>query len=583
METEKNPNSWKEKLNEKLQSIFGESNNSEYHFSLSSPYETADTEKSSYPTTEQLQENQKITEVKEIYPSLEVSLEYIKVKYNTLINSDIVLREFTLSARNRQYKALLFFIDGMVDSQLINNNVLEALMLRNRANIFDGDQNQIVTEAKTNNITVKKVKKFNLENYVFDCLLPQNNVKKVTTFSQAFTGVNMGDCLLFIDTLPIAFDIDVKGFKQREVSTPNNEIIIKGPQQAFVENIRTNTALLRRIVNNENLIIENIEVGKISKTICSVCYLKNITNNDLVAEVKYRMNNLEIDSLLSSGELEQLIGENQKYSVPEILSTERPDKATKYLYGGRVVVLINGNPYALIMPATLIDFISSPEDSNLKFQFGNFLKFLRLLAIGITLLLPGIYVAIADFHQELLPTELLFSLLASRENVPFPIIFEILVMEISFELIREAGLRVPSPIGPTIGIVGALVLGQAAVSASIVSPILIIIVAITAIASFAIPDFSFGFHLRLMRFIFIILGYVAGFFGIGIGLFIYVCILTSLKSFGVPFMAPYTPVTNIEQNGYFLDPVWKREKRADYLDTKKVDSQEHISMKWKYK
>lgn len=583
METEKNPNSWKEKLNEKLQSIFGESNNSEYHFSLSSPYETADTEKSSYPTTEQLQENQKITEVKEIYPSLEVSLEYIKVKYNTLINSDIVLREFTLSARNRQYKALLFFIDGMVDSQLINNNVLEALMLRNRANIFDGDQNQIVTEAKTNNITVKKVKKFNLENYVFDCLLPQNNVKKVTTFSQAFTGVNMGDCLLFIDTLPIAFDIDVKGFKQREVSTPNNEIIIKGPQQAFVENIRTNTALLRRIVNNENLIIENIEVGKISKTICSVCYLKNITNNDLVAEVKYRMNNLEIDSLLSSGELEQLIGENQKYSVPEILSTERPDKATKYLYGGRVVVLINGNPYALIMPATLIDFISSTEDSNLKFQFGNFLKFLRLLAIGITLLLPGIYVAIADFHQELLPTELLFSLLASRENVPFPIIFEILVMEISFELIREAGLRVPSPIGPTIGIVGALVLGQAAVSASIVSPILIIIVAITAIASFAIPDFSFGFHLRLMRFIFIILGYVAGFFGIGIGLFIYVCILTSLKSFGVPFMAPYTPVTNIEQNGYFLDPVWKREKRADYLDTKKVDSQEHISMKWKYK
>jgi spore germination protein KA len=583
METEKNPSSWKEKLNEKLQSIFEESNHSEYDFSLSSPYETTKTEPSSYPTTEQLQKNTKITEVKEIYSSLEVSLEYIKVKYNTLINSDIVLREFTLSARNRQYKALLFFIDGMVDSQLINNNVLESLMLRNRANIFDGDQNQIVTEAKTNNITVKKVKKFNLENYVLDCLLPQNNVKKVTTFSQAFTGVNMGDCLLFIDTLPIAFDIDVKGFKQREISTPNNEIIIKGPQQAFVENIRTNTALLRRIVNNENLIIENIEVGKLSKTICSVCYLKNITNNDLVAEVKYRINNLEIDSLLSSGELEQLIGENQKYSVPEILSTERPDKATKYLYGGRVVVLINGNPYALIMPATLIDFISSPEDSNLKFQFGNFLKFLRLLAIGITLLLPGIYVAIADFHQELLPTELLFSLLASRENVPFPIIFEILVMEISFELIREAGLRVPSPIGPTIGIVGALVLGQAAVSASIVSPILIIIVAITAIASFAIPDFSFGFHLRLMRFIFIILGYVAGFFGIGIGLFIYICILTSLKSFGVPYMAPYTPVTNIKQNGYFLEPVWKREKRADYLNTKKTNSQDSISMKWKYK
>ncbi len=233
--------------------------------------------------------------------------------------------------------------------------------------------------------------------------------------------------------------------------------------------------------------------------------MKNIANSDLVAEVKYRMNNLEIDSLLSSGELEQLIEEDTHTSAPQILLTERPDKATKYLYGGRVVVIVNGNPYVLIMPITLIDFIASPEDTNLKFQFANFLKLLRLLAIGITLLLPGIYIALTDFHQELLPTELLFSILASRENVPFPIIFEVLVMEISFELIREAGIRVPSPLGSTIGIVGGLVIGQAAVSASIVSPILIIIIAITAIASFAIPDFSFGFHLRLMRFVFILL------------------------------------------------------------------------------
>ena len=579
---------WQEKMTNKLKQYFEPSNQKEYHFDLSDVSEgenqnSSSTTASGTLTTEQMQENEKLSEVKNIFPSLEVSLEYIKVKYNTLINSDIILREFTLSARNRQYKALLFFIDGMVDSQLINNNVLQALMLRNRANIFDGDQNQIVSEGVANNITVKRVKKFNLENYIMDSLLPQNNVKKVQTFSEAFNGVNMGNCLLFVDTLPIAFDIDVKGFKQREVSSPNNEIIIQGPQEAFVENIRTNTSLLRRIVNNENLVIENIEVGKLSKTKCTVCYMKNIANSDLVAEVKYRLNNLEIDSILSSGELEQLIEEDSKCSAPQILKTERPDKATKYLYGGRVIVLINGNPYALIMPATLIDFIASPEDTNLKFQFGNFLKFLRLLAIGITLLLPGLYVAITDFHQELLPTELLFSILASRENVPFPVIFEILVMEISFELIREAGLRVPSPVGPTIGIVGALVLGQAAVSANIVSPILIIIVAITAIASFAIPDFSFGFHLRLMRFIFILLGYIAGFFGVGIGLFVYTCVLCSLKSFGVPYTAPYAPVTGVGQNGFLLNPMWKREKRADFLDTKRQNAQEHISMKWRYK
>ena len=234
-----------------------------------------------------------------------------------------------------------------------------------------------------------------------------------------------------------------------------------------------------------------------------------------------------------------------------------------------------------MLPAIFIDFIASPEDTNLKFQFSNFLKVLRMIAIALTFLLPGIYISIVNFHQELIPTELLFSILASRENVPFPVIFEIIVMEISFELIREAGLRVPSPIGPTIGIVGALVLGQAAVSASIVSPILIIVVAITGSASFAIPDFSFGFHIRVMRFIFLLLGFISGFLGIGAGLFVYITILCSLKSFGVPYMAPFAPKTRSKGNGFFVSPIWQREKRPDYLAAKKTDSQDHISMKWR--
>ena len=227
-------------------------------------------------------------------------------------------------------------------------------------------------------------------------------------------------------------------------------MVIKGPHEAFVENIRTNTSLLRRIVNNENLIIENLEVGNITRTKCAVCYVKDIANDDLVNEVKYRLNNLEIDSLLSAGELEQLIVDSYVLGVPEVLSTERPDKATKYLLNGRVVVIINGTPYGVIIPAVFIDFLTSPEDTNLKVNFGNFLRGLRILATFITLLLPGLYVAITSFHQEILPTGLLYSILASRENVPFPIIIEILLMEISFELIREAGLRVPSAIGQTI-------------------------------------------------------------------------------------------------------------------------------------
>ena len=391
-----------------------------------------------------------------------------------------------------------------------------------------------------------------------------------------------GNCILFVDTLNLAFDIEVKGFKQRSIDTPNNEIVIKGPHEAFVENIRTNTALIRKIVNNEDLIIENLEVGKITKTKCAVCYMQNITNYDLVNEVKYRLNNLEIDSLLSSGELEQLIADSNILGIPEMLSTERPDKVTKYLLKGRVVVLVNGSPYGIIVPGILVDFLTSPEDTNLKVSFANFLRGLRFLAAFITLLLPGLYVAITSFHQEILPTGLLYSILASRENVPFPIILEILLMEISFELIREAGLRVPSPIGPTIGIVGALVLGQAAVTAGIVSPILIIIVAITGIASFAIPDFSFGFHLRYFRFAFVLLGFMAGFLGISLGLFVYISLVCSLRSFGVSYTTPFAPASNSKGNGYLLPPIWKREYRPTYIAAKKEKDQEKISMKWKY-
>lgn len=235
-----------------------------------------------------------------VYPSIDVNLEYIKVKYNTLINSDIVLREFILTARNKEYKAFLLYIDGMVDSKIINDFVLAPLMLRNRANSYDGEQNRIISEAVTNNITVRKVKKFNTVDYIYQSLLPQNSVKKERKFESIIAGVNSGNCALFVDTLDIAFDIEVKGFKSRGISSPNNEIVIRGPQEAFTEVIRTNTSLIRRIVNNEDLVIENLEIGTLSKTKCAVCYMKSISNDELVAEVKNRLHNIKIDYLTSS-------------------------------------------------------------------------------------------------------------------------------------------------------------------------------------------------------------------------------------------------------------------------------------------
>lgn len=558
-----------------INSIFGYTSNPAYNFSLPDNSEINE----DFSALEN-DENKKESEIK-VFPSIDVNKDYIKTKYNLLINSDIITRDFILNARGKQYKAFLLYIDGMIDSQILNTFVLEPLMLRNRNNIFDGEQNRVISEAVTNNITVRKVKKFNLDDYIKNCLVPQNDIKFQTSFSEIFSGVNSGNCALFVDTLPVCFDIDIKGFKQRGIEKPQNEIVIKGSHESFVENIRTNTSLLRRLTNNQELIIEKISVGKITQTSCAVCYMQDIANNDLVAEVKYRLNNLDIDSLLSAGELEQLITDSNMLGVPKVLVTERPDSAVKNLLQGRVIVIVNGSPYALIMPAILIDFLTSPEDTNLKTIFANFLKRIRILACFFALLLPGLYVAITSFHTEILPTELLYTILASRQSVPFPVIFEILIMELSFEVIREASIRVPSPIGPTLGIVGALVLGQAAVSAGIVSPILIIIVAITGISSFAIPDYTFSFHLRCFRFLFILLGYIAGFLGIGVGIFVYLTMLSDLESFGVSYTTPYAPNILGKNNNFLLSPIWKREYRQTYLGSKREKKQDKISMKWK--
>ena len=519
---------------------------------------------------------------KNIYPSLDVNLEYMKTKFNSLINSDISIREFTLLAQNKEYKAFLFYIDGMVDTKLINDFILKPLMLRNKANTHTPDKKVKVTSAIANNISVRRMKKFNLEDYIFNSLVPQNTIKKVSEFEKIISDINMGNCALFVDTLSIAFSLEVKGFKARSIPEPNNEIIIRGSQEAFVEVIRTNTSLIRRFVNNENLIIENASVGKVTNTPVAICYMKEIANDALVAEVKYRIQNLKIDSLTSSGQLEQLIQDNDKVIFPQILSTERPDRASRYILAGRVVVIVNGSPYALVMPATFMDFLSSQEDTNIRYQYANLLKIVRGIALFLALLLPGLYIAISNYHQELIPTELLFAIVSSRASVPFPVILEILIMEVSFELIREAGVRVPSPLGPTIGIVGALILGQAAVSASIVSPILIIIISITGICSFTVPDFFLGFWVRIYRFIYIIAGYLGGFLGIAFVLFIQFLLLLGNQSFGIPYLSLHLPFgKSARSKSYFLSPMWKREKRETELNTKRPNAQAHISMTWK--
>lgn len=590
-EEKKNLNSMLGSIRQYFHKIFYEDSPNNYDFTIGDTTNSIVTDRStSYSKNDSdLTLNNEVLKVfdtseDKVFQALDVNLDYIKVRFNSMINSDINIREFTLNARNKQYKAFLVYIDGMIDQDIMNNYIIKPLMLKNSANSFDGEQNRVVSEVKTNNITVRKVKKFDIMEYISSCLLPQNTIERLSNFDDIVDGINSGNCALFIDTINTAFNIEVKGFKQRGLESPNNEMVVRGSQVGFTENLRTNTSLIRRYVNNENLIIESVKVGKLSKTPCAICYLKNIANSDLIGEVKYRLNNLDIDYLISSGQLEQLIQDDNWSSLPQIVSTERPDRTANLLFEGRIAIVVNGTPYVLIVPAIFTDFLASPEDLNLKHQYSNFIRVLRIVAIIFTLLFPGVYMAITNFHQELIPTELLYAIISSRELVPFPILFEILVMEFSFELIREASIRVPSPVGPTIGIVGALILGQAAVEASIVSPILIIIVAFTAISSFAVPDFSLSFHFRIMRFVYILLGAMAGFLGIASGVCVHLLILSNIKSFGVFYLQTniFNNNNNNVANGIILSPAFQREKRSAFLKTKRPKIQDDISMKWKY-
>ena len=449
-----------------------------------------------------------------IYTSLEKNCTYLKSKYNMLISSDIKMRNFTITLKSKKIPAFLIYIDGMVEDKSINEFIMQPLLLRNSIKMQEFSKTFIDTHKKQSI-------KINLENFLYESLIPQNSVSKENEFSKIIANINSGFCVLFVENLSVALCIETKGFKGRSVSEPITESVVKGSHEAFVENIRTNTSMLRKIINNESLIVEECEVGLISKTKVSICYLKNITNEDLVAEAKYRINNLKIDYLISSGQLEQFIKDSATTAFPQTISTERPDRTCNYILKGRVVILVNGSPFAIILPAVLTDFLSSPEDFNLNYHYANFLRILRSLAFIFALFLPGMYIAITMYHYALIPSELLLAIIAARDAIPFPIIFEIIIMEVSFELIQEASIRVPSSFSTTVGIIGALILGDAAVSANIVSPILIIIVAFTGISAFAIPDNSLRFTIRMFRFSYIVLGYMSGFLGIAFGFFVH--------------------------------------------------------------
>lgn len=447
--------------------------------------------------------------------------------------SDVVFRNFIVDNR----KAYLICIDGLIDSNSISRFAVIRLL---------NDSNNNISSYKT------------LE----DKVISSTQITETDLIYEVIGHILDGNTAILIDRMDHAIILDAKGGNQRGIAEPETESVIRGPHEGFVENFRTNTSMLRRKLRTANLKIVPMKLGEETRTQIGIVYLQDIASPKLIDEVTKRLKGIKIDGILETGYIEELIQDDTKTVFPLIQYTERPDTVVANLLEGRVVILVDGTPFALIMPVSFWQFIQAADDYYERFQIAIFLRLLRSFSLLIALLLPSLYIAVISFHQEMLPTSLMLSVAAAREAIPFPVVVEAFIMEMSFEALREAGVRLPKTVGQAVSILGALVVGQAAVMAGIVSAPMVIIVSMTGIASFTIPRYNASISIRLLRFPLMILAGTFGIFGIVIGVMLIITHLCKLRSFGVPYLAPVAPLTLSELKDVFIrTPWWKMDSR----------------------
>ena len=463
---------------------------------------------------------QKDLETTDLSPNLAANLDFLKKILGK--NNDVVFRQFRLSTTDNT-EAAIIFVDGLADKNTINNNILKPLMLEYRMAGLNQNGGSLLDRVKNLGATVSEA-------------------KYVHAMDPLVAAILYGDVALIINGQDTALLFSAKGWMSRSISEPQSEVLVRGPREGFTEDIRTNTTLIRRRLRSPNLVFEDLNIGRVTSTGVLIAYIKGIADPQLVSEVRARLQKIDIDGVLESGYLEELIEDNPYSPFPHILHTERPDRVAANLLEGRVAVITDGTPFVLLAPAEFIVFMQSPEDYNERYIIGTAVRWLRYLAFAISLLLPSLYIAITTFHQEMIPTRLLISLAAAREGGPFPALVEALAMEFTFEALREAGIRLPRSVGQAVSIVGALVIGQAAVQAGVVSSLMVIVVALTGIASFVNPSFSIALTMRLLRFPIMLLAGTLGLFGVMVGVLAILIHLSGLRSFGVPYLASLAPL-----------------------------------------
>ena len=376
------------------------------------------------------------------------------------------------------------------------------------------------------------------------------SVEERTTMDQVVFDMIGGNCVLFFPGESTALSFNTGTEEKRSISDPENEPPLKGPRDSFVESIRTNTSLLRRRVRTPDLRIKELLVGRQTVTPVDICWIDGLTDPDTVAEVERRVSAIDIDALISTGNLEEYIADDIRTAFPMLAYTERPDRFSAGVVEGRVGILIDGLPLGYLAPGTISQFFKTPQDKSQGWMVASALTVLRYLCMLTTLFLPAVYIAAVTFHPEMLPTQLAQSIIAAKQDVPFTTVFEVLIMLIAFEIIQEAGLRLPNSIGQTVSILGGLVVGTAAVEARIVSPAVLIVVAVAGIAGYTMPSQDFAGALRIWRFVLAALASLAGMFGVAVGTAVLVCHLASLESFGVAYLTPFAANAGEQVEGH---------------------------------
>lgn len=498
----------------------------------------------------------KLEESRKVTANLRENEKYLRSRLENC--SDILIRPMRLGDKHK-VDCLMVYIEVAVSNMMLDDSAL-GKMINHFWEISPEDIQEFV---RHNSLGIA-------------------DVKKLENLDESIDAMLAGNAVFFIDGYDKAMKISSKGYPSTGVMEAESEKVLRGSREGFSDSVKSNSALVRKRLRDTRLKVEEYKIGVRSHTLTQVLYMDDLVHEGLLEEVKERLEEFQIDGILDSGMLEQLTEDVWYSPFPQYQTTERPDRAVQEILKGKVVILCDNSPEALILPGNFSSFMESSEDWYRRFEMASFLRILRYLAVIMATVLPGLYLAVIRFHTQILPSALILSFAEAREGVPFSSVVELIFLELAFELIREAGVRVPGSLGNAIGIVGGLVIGQAAVEANLVSPIVVMIVALTALGSMTVPNEEFAAAFRLVKYGFLILGGYLGIYGIVLGVYLVIGHLAGLISFGIPYLVPFIKkeqkgsrgegVLRVPLRKRVLRPLYAREEQKIRLKRKESGS-----------